>query len=52
LDAVSEQQQSQKIAAHYNGACRNLNDNEISAKLASNEEYTIRLKVPQNETVK
>ena len=51
LEAEREAQRASGIAAPmYKGTCRHLSAEEIAAKEAAGEPYTIRIKVPENET--
>ncbi len=46
LAALRKTQQAQKRPTGYDGLCRALGEDEIEQKMAQNEPYTIRLKVP------
>lgn len=51
LEASREQQKAAGIAAPtYDGTCRNLSAEEVAAKEAAGEAYTIRMRVPENVT--
>ena len=51
LEASREQQKTAGIAAPtYDGTCRNLSAEEVAAKEAAGEAYTIRMRVPENVT--
>ncbi|WP_010308066.1 glutamate--tRNA ligase [Kurthia senegalensis] len=53
LEAEREAQRANGVAAPmYNGHCRNLSAEEVAEKEASGAPYTIRFKVPENETYK
>lgn len=52
LDNLRERQKAMKKAPGYDGHCRSLTKEEIEEKLANNEPYVIRLKMPyEGETV-
>ncbi len=51
LAAVKEQQLANKQAPHYDRHCRSLSKEEAARRVASGEEYVIRLKVPENQEV-
>lgn len=49
---MRERQTAMKQAPGYDGHCRNLSKEEVEAKLAAGEPYTIRLKMPyEGETI-
>lgn len=51
LEASREEQKANGIAAPtYDGTCRNLSAEEVAAKEAAGEAYTIRMRVPENVT--
>lgn len=51
LEAERDRQKELGIAAPmYNGKCRNLTQEEVAAKEAAGEGYTIRMRVPANVT--
>ncbi len=51
LEAEREAQRANGVAAPmYNGACRHLSAEEVAEKEATGMPYTIRFKVPENET--
>lgn len=51
LEQSREEQKANGIAAPtYDGTCRHLTDEEIKAKEAAGETYTIRMRVPENTT--
>lgn len=53
LEAERERQKTSGIAAPmYAGTCRNLSKEEVAAKEAAGEPYTIRMKVPEGVTYK
>lgn len=47
LDAKREQARQGKTTYQYDGACRSLSQNEVEAREAAGEPYTIRFKVPR-----
>jgi len=49
LDRKREEALKKKGSLHYDGTCRNLTPEEVSAKEADGISYTIRLKVPRVE---
>ena len=49
LDIKREEALKKKGSLHYDGTCRNLTPEEVSAKEAEGIPYTIRLKVPRVE---
>ena len=52
LQKLRERQTAMKQAPGYDGHCRNLSKEEVEAKLAAGEPYTIRLKMPyEGETI-
>ncbi|MDK2868006.1 MAG: nondiscriminating glutamyl-tRNA synthetase [Clostridiales bacterium] len=52
LDAVREQQRSEGKTPKYDGHCRHLTQEEISAKLEAGEPHVVRLKLPENREIK
>lgn len=53
LEASREAQKTAGVAAPtYDGKCRNLSAEEVAAKEAAGEAYTIRMRVPENVTYK
>ncbi|CEN75734.1 glutamyl-tRNA ligase [[Clostridium] sordellii] len=52
LDEVREKQKEAGETPKYDGNCRNLSKEEVEAKLAADEEYVIRLKLPENHVIK
>ncbi len=51
LAEVKEQQIANKQAPHYDRHCRNISQEEAQQRIASGEEYVIRLKVPENQEI-
>lgn len=52
LKKLREKQQKQKLrVTKYDRLCMNLSNSEVEEKIKNEEPYTIRLKVPDNETV-
>jgi len=51
LTELREEQQSLKLPTKYDKKCRYLSKEEVEAKLAAWESYTVRLKVPENREV-
>lgn len=47
LEAVRREQISRKETPRYDGACLNLTQSEVSARLEAGEPHVVRLKVPQ-----
>jgi nondiscriminating glutamyl-tRNA synthetase len=52
LDEMRAKQQAAGEDLRYDGHCRNLATDEIAAKEAAGLPYTVRLKVPENQTVR
>jgi len=52
LKKVKEAQQQQRIPPMYDKKCRNLESQEIEKKIKNGEKYVIRMKVPENKTIK
>lgn len=46
LEKMRQEQQAQKLPPRYDKACRNLNKEEIAAKVKAGEKYVIRQKMP------
>lgn len=51
LEKVREKQKATKQPPKYDKHCRNLDAEEIHSLLDTKQEYVIRLKVPENETI-
>ncbi len=51
LAALRQEQEELKLPTGYDGHCRHLPLEEAREKIANWEKYTIRLKVPKNETL-
>lgn len=51
LDTLRKEQEELKLPTKYDGKCRFLTPDEVSSKLKEGVPYTIRLKVPQNQTI-
>jgi len=51
LEKVRLEQRANKQPPGYDGRCRHLTKEEVSAKLAQNQPYVIRLKVPKKQTI-
>lgn len=51
LEDLRNEQQSLWLPTKYDKKCRYLTDTEIEEKLKAGEKYTIRLKVPENESI-
>lgn len=51
LEEVRNQMQKDGKSPMYDKHCRNISKEEIESKLSSNQEYVIRLKVPENEKI-
>ncbi len=51
LAELREQQTLAKQRTKYDGKCRNLTQEEIDAKIANGEKFTIRIKVPENRKI-
>ncbi len=47
LKEMREKQIAQKMAPRYDGRCRKLTKEEVSAKIKNGETYVIRLKIPE-----
>lgn len=52
LDKVREKQKQAGETPKYDGHCKSLTKEEIQAKIDAGEEYVIRLKLPENHTIK
>ncbi|QSB11598.1 glutamate--tRNA ligase [Lysinibacillus sp. FSL K6-0057] len=51
LEASREEQKARGVAAPtYDGTCRHLSADEVAAKEAAGEPYTIRMRIPENVT--
>ncbi len=50
LEAMRQQQIAAKVPPRYNGAHRHLTQAQIDAYLAEGRPYTVRLKVPENQS--
>ncbi len=48
LDALRQQQMQDKTQLGYDGHCLRLNEQQISTKLAAEEQYTVRMKIPES----
>lgn len=51
LSALHDEQEALKLPTGYDGCCRDLLLEESKKRVANGESYTIRLKVPKNETI-
>lgn len=51
LDEVRKEQEANKQVPKYDKRCLNLSKEEIEKRLANNEEYVIRMKLPENELI-
>jgi nondiscriminating glutamyl-tRNA synthetase len=51
LDALRKEQEELSLPPGYDGHCRHLPLEEAQEKIANGEKYTIRLKIPKNETL-
>jgi glutamyl-tRNA synthetase len=51
LNKLREQQKLQGKLPKYDQHCRNLPEEEVKKKLKEGEEYVIRMKIPDNETI-
>ncbi len=51
LDSVRDKQREEGKTPMYDKHCMNLSKEEVESKIASGEEYVIRLKVPQNKDI-
>ncbi|MDD4996036.1 MAG: glutamate--tRNA ligase [Patescibacteria group bacterium] len=52
LEKMKQKQIADKLAPRYDRRCRNLNEEEISLRLRSGQPYVIRLKVPNQGSIK
>lgn len=52
LDEVREKQRENGENPKYDGHCKSLTKEEIKSKIENGEEYVIRLKLPENHTIK
>lgn len=51
LEKMREIQKKKNLASKYDGACRNLSEDEIQKKINQGEKFVIRLKVPKQGSV-
>lgn len=51
LTELRQEQEELKLPPGYDGHCRHMPLEEAQEKIANGEKYTIRLKVPKNETL-
>jgi len=51
LASVKEEQMANKQAPHYDRHCRSLSKEEAQKRVATGEEYVIRLKVPEDQEI-
>jgi glutamyl/glutaminyl-tRNA synthetase len=51
LTVLREEQQSLKLPTKYDKHCRFLSKEETQAKLDARENFTVRLKVPENTNI-
>ncbi|MDD4155193.1 MAG: glutamate--tRNA ligase [Candidatus Cloacimonetes bacterium] len=49
LDTMRAEQQANKLTTKYNGKCRNLSKEQVKQKLADNEPYVVRMKIPDDK---
>ena len=52
LDAMRKEQEKKKLQPKYDRTCLSLSENEIEANLSAGKPYVVRLKVPDNVTIK
>ncbi|MFI3210079.1 MAG: glutamate--tRNA ligase [Peptostreptococcaceae bacterium] len=52
LDEVREKQKANGENPKYDGHCRNLTKEEVQSRMDSGESYVIRLRLPENYTIK
>lgn len=52
LESVREEQKIKGLVPKYDGFCRNVSIEEAKERIAKDEEYVVRLKLPQNYDVK
>ncbi|MHC4263505.1 MAG: glutamate--tRNA ligase [Planctomycetota bacterium] len=50
LDAVKEEQRAAKQTARYDGHCRDLDEDEIRARIEAGETFVLRFRVPEGST--
>lgn len=50
LEVDREEARDNKLSMNYNRRCLNLSDKEIQVKLDNNENFAIRIKIPEGET--
>jgi glutamyl-tRNA synthetase len=51
LDEMRKRQVENKLPQRYDGRCRKLDRAEVDARVSKGDPYTLRLKVPEGETV-
>ena len=51
LKAMREEQDKKGLPRMYFGKCRNLSEDDIKKNISEGKKYTIRLSVPENETI-
>ncbi len=51
LEKLRQEQEEMKIPTKYDEYCRNLDPQEVKARIEAWEKYVVRLKVPKNETI-
>ena len=51
IDKVREQQKADGLTPRYDGLCRSIPLEEAKQRVANGEEYTVRLKLPQNRDI-
>lgn len=51
LKLMREEQDKKGLSRMYSGKCRNLSEDEIKKNISEGKKYTIRLRVPEGETI-
>lgn len=51
IEKLRDEQREHKIPPKYDGLCKSLTTQEVESKVAANEKYVIRLKVPTNQEI-
>lgn len=52
LEAMRKEQERQKLQPKYDRTCLNLSENEINDNVAAGKAYVVRMRVPDNVTIK
>lgn len=52
IDKIREEQKEQGLTPKYDGHCRSIDITEAKERISKGEEYTIRLKLPENRDIR